>query len=94
MDWEDVLQARGGLKALVSDLVMTWFPTTKYIVARWFVLHPDSTVRDVPGVSKSTADRLRREIFEEFRLFVQGKHPVQIQPHTNNSGTKQDTPDI
>jgi DNA-directed RNA polymerase specialized sigma24 family protein len=56
---------------LLQRLVAGWFGA-KRIVGEVLLKTPDATVRDFPGVSKTTASRVRKVVLAEFRRALQG----------------------
>ena len=85
-DWLKALQEHGGIDAL-RQLVREWHGT-KRIVGDFLLKHPDSTVRDIPSVPKSTAARVRQAVLAEFQMFIRGSHSPDNKADTNNGGTK------
>jgi DNA-directed RNA polymerase specialized sigma24 family protein len=56
---------------LLQRLVAGWFGA-KRIVGEVLLKTPDATVRDFPGVPKTTASRVRKVVLAEFRRTLQG----------------------
>jgi DNA-directed RNA polymerase specialized sigma24 family protein len=56
---------------LLQRLVAGWFGA-KRIVGEVLLKTPDATVRDFPGVPKTTASRVRKVVLAEFRRALQG----------------------
>ena len=54
-------------------LVNGWMPgSAKRVVGEVLLKYPDSTMRDFPGVPKSTACRVRRVVLDAFRAVQEG----------------------
>jgi DNA-directed RNA polymerase specialized sigma24 family protein len=56
---------------LLQRLVTGWFGA-KRVVGEVLLKTPDATVRDFPGVPKTTASRVRKIVLAEFRRALQG----------------------
>jgi hypothetical protein len=82
----DRLEAIGGVTALKLQLVRAWFGA-KRRVGEYLLKHPDSAVRDIPGVPKSTAARLRPIILAEFRNAILGTQGQATQQDIGSGGT-------
>jgi len=74
--WTQALQERGGM-ALLEKLVSYWHGTKRQ-VADAMLCDPDMTVRDIPGIPKSTVARVRQVVLKEFKNLI--KTPL---PSTN-----------
>lgn len=60
---------------LLEALIKTW-SGAKRTVAEALLENPESTVRDIPGVPRSTAARTRKVVVEEFRKIISSSASV------------------
>jgi len=71
--WDRALQERGGM-ALLEKLVSYWHGT-KRLVADAMLRDPDMTVRDIPGIPKTTVARVRQIVLKEFKNLIRTPLP-------------------
>jgi hypothetical protein len=71
--WTQALEERGGM-ALLRKLASTWHGTKRQ-VAEAMLHDPDMTVRDIPGISKTTVHRVRQVVWNEFQNLIRTPLP-------------------